>query len=224
MVRRRIQTRDPAVLLRLLDSRVRLALQPPEVVVDRSGVGEGMAVLDLGCGVGTLTIPLARAVGPAGMVYAVDLNGRSLEVLRRKLERPENSDVRGRIETLRASATDLPLKDGSIDACVAVAVIQEIPDRVRALREVWRVLRPGGTLAVFEVLLDPDYALRSTTVRLGEEAGFEVDAVLGNFWSYTVRFSKPRSGSEGSSWGEFRPVGSGGKKLESRRLPHPRDR
>jgi hypothetical protein len=49
----------------------------------------------------------------------------------------------------------------------------------------------GGILAVSEFLPDPDYPLRSTTIRRGLAAGFELDAALGNFWTYTVRFRKP---------------------------------
>ena len=53
------------------------------------------------------------------------------------------------------------------------------------------MLKPGGILAVSELLLDPDYPLRSTTVRIGAEAGFRPEATMGNLWNYTVRFRKP---------------------------------
>ncbi len=72
-----------------------------------------------------------------------------------------------------------------------VTVLQEIPDRQKALKEAKRVLKSGGILAVSEFLPDPDYPLVLTTVKLGETAGFIVDKALGNFWNYTVRFTKP---------------------------------
>ena len=53
-----------------------------------------------------------------------------------------------------------------------------------------RVLKPGGILAVTEFLIDPDYPFISTTIRLGEEVGFVVEAAEGNWWNYTVRFRK----------------------------------
>jgi ubiquinone/menaquinone biosynthesis C-methylase UbiE len=66
-------------------------------------------------------------------------------------------------------------------------VLQEIPDKRKALAEARRVLKPGGIIAVTEFLIDPDYPLRSTTVRDLERAGFTIEAVEGRFWTYTVR-------------------------------------
>ena len=74
-----------------------------------------------------------------------------------------------------------------------VTVLQEVPDRSRALREMMRVLKPGGILAVTEFLPDPDYPLRSTTVKICQREGFVLDDNLGNLWNYTVRFKKPSS-------------------------------
>jgi ubiquinone/menaquinone biosynthesis C-methylase UbiE len=79
-----------------------------------------------------------------------------------------------------------------------ITVLQEIPDPKRAPAEAKRVLKFGGKLAVTEFLPDPDYPLKSPTVRMGQEAGFALDAVLGNVWTYTVRFRKsmpPRKGT-----------------------------
>jgi len=53
------------------------------------------------------------------------------------------------------------------------------------------VLKPGGILAVTEWLPDPDYPWKSTTIKMGREAGFVLDEAPGNIWHYTVRFRKP---------------------------------
>ena len=87
--------------------------------------------------------------------------------------------------------TRLPFEAGTFDVVYMVTVLPEIPDQGRALAEIWRVLKPGGILAVSEFLVDPDYPLRSTTVRVGAQAGFRPEATIGNLWSYTVRFRKP---------------------------------
>jgi len=113
-----------------------------------------------------------------------------LRQLKRKLARTENQDIRN-IELKQAGAYDLPFENESIDLVYMITVLPEIPDRGRALREIKRILRPGGILAVTELLPDPDYPLRTTTVKICQREGFIMDANLGNLWNYTVRFKKP---------------------------------
>ena len=184
--RRWIQAPAPAFLGYFLSSRFRYGLQPPAEVIRRSGIEPGMNVLDLGCGSGALALPLADFVGEQGRVIAVDLQRHMLRQLTARMT-PADFDCNLPVQ---ASAYALPLANASLDACVMSSTLQEIPNRQRALREVWRVLKPGGVLAVTEFLIDPDYPFMSTTIRLGEEAGFEVEAVEGTFWNYTVRFRK----------------------------------
>ena len=72
-----------------------------------------------------------------------------------------------------------------------VAVLQEIPEKRKALIEIKRVLKPGGLLAITEFIPDPDYPLKSTTIQQCENAGFFFDTVEGSFINYTARFIKP---------------------------------
>jgi ubiquinone/menaquinone biosynthesis C-methylase UbiE len=174
-----------------LDSDLRRALQPPGVVVARSGIGEGMQVLEIGCGSGAYTTAVARAVGPRGHVYALDFQPGMLRQLARKLARPENQDIQN-VTLLNKSAYELPFADGTLDLVYTITVLQEIPDPLRTLREAYRALKPGGALAVTEWLPDPDFPLPETTMHLGRAAGFVVEAALGNLWHYTVRFRKLR--------------------------------
>jgi len=183
----------PAFIGRFLDSDVRRWVQPPGKLIERSGIEQGMTVLDLGCGSGAFTFFVARVVGERGKVYAVDIQPAMLKQLERKLAKAENQDIKN-IEPKQASAYDLPFEDGSIDLVYMVTVLQEIPDRSRALREISRVLKPGGILAVTEFLPDPDYPWRSTVIKICQREGFILDANLGNLWNYTVRFRKTSSG------------------------------
>ena len=180
----------PAFISGALDSDLRRRIQPPDLIIAHAGIEEGMSVLDLGCGPGAFTVPIARAVGPRGKVYAVDVQPAMIERLEVKLARPENADI-ANVETGLASAYELPFGDDSLDAASLVGVLDEIPDQARALKELRRVLKLGGILAVSEHLVDPDFRFSSTTARVGERAGFVVDDVLGSRWSYTVRFRKP---------------------------------
>ena len=145
--------------------------------------------MDLGCGSGAFTTFVARVVGEQGKVYAVDIQPAMLRQLERKLAKPENQDIIN-IELRQAGAYDLPFEDGTIDLVYMVAVFQEIPDRGKALREVSRVLKTGGILAITEFLPDPDYPLRSTTIKICQREGFVLDKSSGNLWNYTVRFKK----------------------------------
>jgi len=180
----------PAFIGRLLDSDIRRWQQPPAEIIERSGIKKGMTVVDLGCGSGAFTPFVARVVGEQGKVYAVDIQPAMLRQLKRKLARTENQDIRN-IELKQAGAYDLPFENESIDLVYMITVLPEIPDRGRALREIKRILRPGGILAVTELLPDPDYPLRTTTVKICQREGFIMDANLGNLWNYTVRFKKP---------------------------------
>ncbi len=193
VIRRFHRDPAPAFIGRFLDSEVRRWVQPADKLIERSGIKQGMTVLDLGCGSGAFTTFVARAVGKQGRVYAVDIQAAMLKQLERKLARAENQDIKN-IELKQASAYQLPLEDGSLDLVYMVTVLEEIPDRGKALREIRRALKPGGILSVTEFLPDPDYPLRSTVIKTCQCEGFVLDDSRGNLWNYTVRFKKPSSG------------------------------
>jgi ubiquinone/menaquinone biosynthesis C-methylase UbiE len=189
LVRKMFRFPAPAFIGRLLDSGYRRRIQPPAQLIERSGIKKGMHVLDLGCGSGAFTPFIARIVGEKGKVYALDIQADMLKQLENKLAKPENKNINN-IKLIEGNAYELPFEDSSLDMVNMVTVLQEIPDRDRALQEVRRVLKPGGLLAVTELFPDPDYPWKSTTMKLGEGAGFVVDKVSGNFFNYTVRFEK----------------------------------
>lgn len=190
IVRKLIHFPAPAFIGRFLDSDYRRKLQSPEGVIQGSGIRVGQRVLEIGCGSGGFTTFVARAVGPTGHVDALDIQPAMLDQLEKKLALPENQDIQN-MTLHQASAYELPFDDETIDLVYLITVLPEIPDQPRALEEIKRVLKPGGILAVSELLMDPDYPLIKTTARRGEEAGFQVEGFYGNFWTYTVRFSKP---------------------------------
>lgn len=190
IVRRFFDFPAPAFIGSFLDSNYRRKMQPPDKLIKRSGIKEGMKVLELGCGSGAFTTFVARAVGDEGNVFALDIQPKMLEQLKNKLKRTENRDIKN-IVPVEGNAYELLFEDNYFDLVYTITVLQEIPDKINALNEIKRVLKPNGILAVTEFLPDPDYPLKSTTVKDGENAGFIFDAVEGNFWNYTVRFKKP---------------------------------
>ena len=111
VIRRLHHSPAPAFIGRLLDSNVRRWLQPPAKIIKHIGIGQGMTMLDLGCGSGAFTTFAARAAGEQGKVYAVDIQPMMLQQLESKLARTEHQDITN-IELKQASAYNLPSKMG----------------------------------------------------------------------------------------------------------------
>ena len=190
LIRRFAKFPAPPIIGRLLDSGYRRMLQPPRKVIERSGIKQGLQVLEIGCGSGAFTIDAARTVGEQGKVFALDIEEKMLAQLQKKLSRPENRDINN-IEPVNKSAYELPFSDNSMDVVFTVTVFQEIPDKNRALAEIKRVLKSGGILAITEWFPDPDYPFKSTTVKQVTNIGFDIEQVSGNLWHYTARFKNP---------------------------------
>lgn len=189
LIRRIYQFPAPAFIGYFLDSNYRRRIQPPTQIIERSGIKKGDRVLEIGCGSGAYTTFVAREVGKEGIVEALDIQPAMLAQLKKKLAKPENSDIQN-IRLHESSAYQLPFEEGSIDLVYMITVLPEIPDQAKVLAEVRRVLKVNGILAVTEFFPDPDYPLSSTTSKKGEKAGFDVEGLFGNLWTYTVRFRK----------------------------------
>lgn len=102
-------------------------------------VGPGTRVLDVACGTGILARELAARVGPSGSVTGLDLLPGMLEVAKQ---------IAPNIEWEQGTAQDLPFRDQSFDVVVSQFGLMFFPDRTKSLREMLRVLAPGGHLAV----------------------------------------------------------------------------
>ncbi len=106
------------------------------------GLRQGGRVLDAGCGTGRALPPLRAAVGPSGVVLGADLTPAMLRAAARA-----GRDRDGVL--LLADVTALPLRSSSLDAVFAAGLIAHLPDPAGNLRELARVVRPGGVLALF---------------------------------------------------------------------------
>jgi ubiquinone/menaquinone biosynthesis C-methylase UbiE len=177
----------PSSLSWLVDLPIRRRYMRP--VLDRVGLSPGETVLELGPGPGAFTIDAARRLGAEGKLIAVDIQPEMIDQVKERAQEAGLSNV----ETHVASAYELPVEDGSVDRAFLVTVLPEIPDPVRGLREVYRVLKPGGTFSTTEEFLDPDYPRRKTTTAWAEAAGFEPSERFGGMWVYTLNFHKPVS-------------------------------
>ena len=105
-----------------------------------AGICPGMRVLDLGCGVGDVSLLLADLVGPTGEVVGVDRDARSLEVARNRTAGTSH------VSFIEADLADLAF-EGEFDACVGRYILMHLPDPVPAIRMAARSVRPGGIVA-----------------------------------------------------------------------------
>jgi len=155
--------------------------------IQRLGPGPGMNVLDAGCGPGRLTVPLARTVGPKGEVTAIDIQEGMLDEAKKRAQAADLTNIR----FLRTGIGEGRLERDRFDRAVLVTVLGEIPDRDAAFREIFDALRPGGILLVEETIRDPHFQTRSTVRRLAGASGFVEKEFFGNYFSYTLTFTKP---------------------------------
>lgn len=156
-------------------------------IVDTLSLSPGMVVLDAGCGPGRLTVPLARGVGPSGRVLAMDIQAGMLDRAKTKTAAAGLENV----EFLAAGLGDGALPSTSFDRAVLVTVLGEIPDRRTALAELFDALKPGGILAVVEVVFDPHFQRREVVTKLAHAAGFRETAFFGHRLAYVIHFERP---------------------------------
>jgi ubiquinone/menaquinone biosynthesis C-methylase UbiE len=149
----------------------------------------GERLLEIGVGTGYYSLDLAEWVGPEGTLELFDLQQKFLDHVMRA--------ARGRglanLVPTEGDATQLPYEDASIDAVVLTAVLGEIPDGAAALREIARVLKPGGHLVVGELFGDPHFTTRARLERMGAEAGLRPAERSGNWFGFFARLV-PASG------------------------------
>jgi ubiquinone/menaquinone biosynthesis C-methylase UbiE len=121
-----------------------------ELFFSALGLQEDAVFLDVACGRGAYSLAAARHIGPAGRIYAFDLWEEGIESLQKEIRLKEGNPIVAQVVDV---SRQIPLENQSVDVCLLATVLHDlIQDRTEtgAIREIERVLKPGGTLAVIE--------------------------------------------------------------------------
>lgn len=168
-----------------IDPPFRRFLHDPQKIVGPY-LQSGMTALDVGCGVGYFSIPMAKIVGDQGKVIAVDLQQQMLDMLHR---RAEKAGLASHIELHKCEENRLNI-DVKADFALIFAMLHEVPDQHRLLSEVFGCLKPGGKLLLVEPPIHVSAKKFASEVAVAEEVGFQIIERPQLRWSKAVLFEK----------------------------------
>ncbi|PKM81765.1 MAG: bifunctional demethylmenaquinone methyltransferase/2-methoxy-6-polyprenyl-1,4-benzoquinol methylase [Firmicutes bacterium HGW-Firmicutes-14] len=117
------------------------------VTVEKTGIQAGDRALDVCCGTGMITTELAKKAGPQGRVVGIDFCEDMLEIARENLK---GSAYESSVEYIQGNAMDIPFPDNTFDCATIGFGLRNVPDMKKALKEMIRVVKPGGRVVCLE--------------------------------------------------------------------------
>ncbi len=154
-------------------------------------VSQGERILEVGPGTGYYTLDVAEWLGERGSVDILDIQQEMLD------HTMTAAGERGitNITATQSDATRMPYDDAGFDGAFLVTVLGEIPDQDAALRELARVVKPGGRVVIGELMGDPHYVTLSSMRLRAAGAGLEFERRVGNALGFFARFRRPLAAS-----------------------------
>jgi SAM-dependent methyltransferase len=146
----------------------------------------GERLLEIGPGTGYYSLPVAQRL-EGGTLDVFDIQKEMLDHVKREADKHGITNI----EPTLGDAQALPFGDGTFDGAFLVTVLGEIPDQDVALRELARVIRPGGRLVVGEIFGDPHMVTSGKLRERAERAGLSFERRLGTPLAYFARFKAP---------------------------------
>ncbi len=147
-----------------------------------ANLAEGDVVLDLGSGGGIDVLLSARRVGPTGMAYGLDMTPEMVELAEKNRLEAGIANA----EFLMGTIEDMPLPDNSVDVVLSNCVVNLSPDKDAVLREAFRVLKPGGRLAISDIVLRRPVSARSGQL-MGLWTGCVAGALVADIYEQKLR-------------------------------------
>jgi ubiquinone/menaquinone biosynthesis C-methylase UbiE len=171
----------------------RFWVQAPHPFITRDRLREALApepgerLLEIGPGTGYYALPVAEWLGPTGTLELLDVQQ---EFLDHTTSRAREHGLSSLVPTL-ADAQAMPYDDATFDGAYLATVLGEIPDRSAALRELRRVVKPGGRVVVGELFGDPHMVTEGALRREAETAGLSFERRFGPPFGFFARFRVP---------------------------------
>ncbi len=159
----------PVELAGSLDSKIRRMLQNPLKIL-KPYIKEGMTVLDIGCGPGFFTVPIAGLIGKNGKVIAADLQEGMLQKLRNKIK---GTELEERIKLHKSEQDKIGVME-KVDFILAFYMVHEVPDKTIFFKELKSLLKEDGSVFVVEPkLFHVSKKAFEETIKIAESAGFK---------------------------------------------------
>jgi ubiquinone/menaquinone biosynthesis C-methylase UbiE len=157
----------PVEIAGSLDNRIRRWLQNPRKIL-RPYIGEGMTVLDLGCGPGFFSVDIAQMVGKSGRVIAADLQEGMLRKLRDKIQ---GTDLEERITLHKCEENKIGLSE-EVDFILAFYMVHEVPHQAELFNEIRSIIKQNGQVFIIEPPFHVTKTAFEETIRRARDAGF----------------------------------------------------